>query len=710
MNKIKVAIVGCSGRTHNKKSGAEFSREKYSTLSAMFFLACTSPAWGISEKELSEEAFIGEVPVVLTASRLAQPISETPAAVTIINREMIKNSGAWELSELMRLVPGMYVAYHASRFYSTDSLVSYHGLTTDTMSNRMQVLVDGRSVYSPLYGGVLWSDIPLAMDDIERIEVTRGPNSASYGANSFMGVINIISRHSAESPGTHASLSAGRGKAEGLLRRGGQNSDGNLTWRLTLGYRYDRGEDAAIYNSPAHYNYGTFGPDVTWAQNKFDNKRIELATFRSDYQINAADTLEFQMGYNGGPRQRGEPDDWYAPDKRARNHFEQFNWRRALTGGGELSVKYYHLNESSSAQLLNTSASVVDYSLTANDDVTARRDDLEVQHTFSPSTNTRLVWGGNVRHDNVFAPHEFGNVTFSAAYTGPNLYESRSYNLAGMFGNLEWRARPDLIFNAGGMLEKNSFTGTDFNPRLALNWHVAPEHTLRVSESYATRTPSVFDKRFEEYQRITRGLTNLPELKPERAKVYDIGYLGKWHSVDVDFRLFREEYLDLFNDNRNDPANRGNLNSQSAVTKGFETQLKWHIGEHTTLMYGLSHARVKSADLDKVIYSSSVPTNSQNWMLTHRFDNRWSASLLGYQIGDTHFTRSGSDPTSGRAYYIPGNRRWDSRVAYSFKSGTSNGELALNIQNLGNSQHFEYRWDNQAPPRTAWLNLKLDMP
>lgn len=98
---------------------------------------------------------------------------------------------------MFRLVPGMYVAYHASYVYTTNSMVSYHGLS-DAYAHRMQVMVDGRSVYSPLFGGVLWDDIPLALDDIERIEVIRGPNSASYGANSFLGVINIITRHPAE--------------------------------------------------------------------------------------------------------------------------------------------------------------------------------------------------------------------------------------------------------------------------------------------------------------------------------------------------------------------------------------------------------------------------------------------------------------------------------------------------------------------------------
>jgi iron complex outermembrane receptor protein len=128
----------------------------------------------------------------LSASRLSQPINEAPAAVTVIDKQMIKDSGAWDLSEIFRLVPGMYVAYHADPYFSADSTVAYHGMVTTTTSDRMQVLIDGRSVYSGLFGGVNWSDLPIVLADIERIEVIRGPDSASYGANSYLGVINII--------------------------------------------------------------------------------------------------------------------------------------------------------------------------------------------------------------------------------------------------------------------------------------------------------------------------------------------------------------------------------------------------------------------------------------------------------------------------------------------------------------------------------------
>jgi iron complex outermembrane receptor protein len=651
----------------------------------------------------SEDAYLDEMPVVLSVSRLSQRVDEAPAAVTIIDRGMIRDSGAWDLSEVMRLVPGMFVAYHAARFYSTDSIVSYHGLMSETMSHRMQVLVDGRSVYSPLYGGVIWSDIPVAMDDIERIEVIRGPNAASYGANSFIGVINIITTHSAETLGTHLSLSGGRGREEAVARYGSKNA--GLTYRITASLRNDKGE-AEVINNPDLIGNPT--DLAAWQKNKFDDKKIRQLTFRADYQVNLADTLEIQFGYNGGPRQSGEVNGWYAPDKQAENHFEQLQWQRALADGGGLSVRFYHMVESSSAQLINTDPNPGLFNARSNGDVILQRYDLEIQHTFAPSTHTRLVWGGSVRRDTTYAPHELGSLGLTPSPPRPDVFDTRPFDLSRLFGNLEWRARPDLVFNFGAMAENDSYTGTDITPRVAANWHFLPGHTLRIGQSQATRTPSVFEKAWEVYQRQERSHPALPILKPEKVNATDIGYLGKFPGLDLDFRFFWEEYSDLIADRRNDAGDNGNLNSGSASIKGFETQVKWHIGERTRLIYGLSHAVVDSPNVDRISYTNSVPTNNQSLMISHRFNSQWSASLTGYLTDETHFDRTDYNISQGRGYFIDTVRRWDGRIAYSFHTGGTNGELALIVQNLADARYFEFRHDNQVLGRTAWLNLKLD--
>lgn len=645
---------------------------------------CAGPAQG-GEETVSESEFLGEMPVVLTASRLAQPLDEAPAAVTVIDRQMIRDSGAWDLSEVFRLVPGMVVSYHSTRAYTMDSTVSYHGLS-DPYARYMQVLIDGRSVYSPLYGGVLWSDLPVALDDIERIEVTRGPNAASYGANSFMGVINIITRHSADSQGTRVSLSTGRSREEALARYGGRNGD--LSYRMTAGFRNDQGEDQIMQQPLSTVDH--------WNENKHDDKKIHLFTLRADYLLDAVSELGFQFGYNGGARQEGDAGNQYPFWRTTDNHFAQLNWRRTLDRGGELSVQYYHSYESSYGTYTDNTGST-------NMDVIAQRQDLEVQHTFVPTRDTRLVWGGSVREDTVYAPaFHYPDFPQSAQF---DKFKTQSFRLSRLFGNLEWRADPQLVFNVGAMAEDNSYTGTDISPRVAANWHFLPGHTLRMSRSQATRTPTDYEKvRADPF--LALGLVK-QKLRPERVDSQEIGYLGKISGLSVDFRVFRDAFNDLIVENGTSVAN-GNLNPGSATVKGFETQLKWDIGPGTRLIYALSHGKVSSPDQDKQTYTNSMPTNNQSLMLTHRFDHAWSASLMGYQVGEVHFPETDSGPSDNPQYFVSTSRRWDGRVAYRFLEGKENGELALIVQNLADAQYFEFRHDNQLPGRSAWLNLTLE--
>jgi iron complex outermembrane receptor protein len=662
-------------------------QSQISSWTAQAMLVCavlSNPATATSAEtgRYSEDMYLEEVPVVLTASRLSQPVDEAPVAVTVIDRDMIRKSGAWDLSEVFRLVPGMFVSYHSSRFYATDSTVGYHGLLSDTMSRRMQVLLDGRSVYSPLFGGVIWSDIPVALDDIDHIEVIRGPDSASYGANSFMGVINIITRHAAEEQGKFVSLTTGRSRDEVIARYGGRSGD--LTYRVTAGLRNDQGEDTFIRNPTSS--------EEIWTRNKFDDKKIRLFTLRADYRVNPTDELEFQLGYNGGPRQSGEWNDTVAQDKRADNHYEHLRWRRALNQGGELSVQFYHSVESSYTMQLDTSDPAA---VPENGNVFAQRYDLEVQHTFMPTQNTRVVWGGSVRQDSAYAPYELETP------------DTLHFGLSQLFGNVEWRARPDLVFNLGAMAENNSYTGTDITPRIAANWHFLRGHTLRVSQSQATRTPSIYEKRYEEYYRAT-AYPNLKATTPERVNSTDIGYIGKFDHLDIDFRLFRDAFVDLVAGEK-EAVRAGNLNSGEAVLKGFETQLKWEVAVGTRLIYSLSHAIVSSKDANKVPYTNSVPTNTQSMMLTHDFNKAWDASLMAYQVGEVHFRETGGGPGGSGLYFIGTHRRWDGRVAYNFHSGSTKGELALVVQNLGDAQYYEFRFDNQPPGRSTWLTLKLDL-
>ncbi len=171
-------------------------------------LLCAGLACGSAlAQELSEREFLAEFPTVLSASRLRQNVAETPQAVTVIDQETIRASGVRELPELFRMVPGFNVSY-ATHVKGLQPIVSYHGFGREFFS-RLQVLIDGRSMNNATLGGVDWNDFPLALDDIERIEVVRGPSTASHGIGAFLGTINFVSKHPSLQRGAFASVNAG---------------------------------------------------------------------------------------------------------------------------------------------------------------------------------------------------------------------------------------------------------------------------------------------------------------------------------------------------------------------------------------------------------------------------------------------------------------------------------------------------------------------
>lgn len=629
-----------------------------------FFLGCAKFAllvpfaWGqdqAGDMPLSEGDFLAEMPVVLTVSRLSQPLDEAPAAVMVIDRQMIRDAGAWDLAEVFRLVPGMYVAYNAGQLHSATHVVSYHGMA-DAFARRMQVLIDGRSVYTPLYGGVQWSDIPLQLDDIERIEVIRGPNSASYGANSFLGIINIITRHASEQPGNFLATSAGNGRNDGTLRHGGARGD--LSYRVSAGFRNDAG-----------------------LENRADGKNMRQFGFRGDYRINTGDSLEFQLGYNGGDQDIGSPASLNANpprNKSVENGFGLLHWRRDVSPDEQYSVKLYLNHERAGDRFVLAMAPVA-----VVNDLDALRFDLEAQHVSSPRKGMRLVWGGGLRLDQVRSPLYLGTP------------ETKSFRLARLFGNLEWRARPALLFNFGAMVENNDYTGTDTTPRIAVNYHLAQGQTLRAGVSQATRTPTLIEQ--ESNLRIVIGnlvsqkLLSKDELSPERIFSRELGYLGEFGRFSVDLRLYRDSIEDLIGQYSYPYApdykgtTNGFRNADQAVVKGVEGGAQYRPDPSTRLMFGFARTLIDSTDGDQT-YSRSMPFTSISMLASRSLGDGWSGSLAYYQVGAVQ--------AMGEGGAVGLSRRWDGRIARTFRLGRNAAEVELVAQNLLDEAYTEFSADN----------------
>lgn len=679
------------------------------------------PAFAGSGDALSEDAFLSDLPMVLSATRLRQPLSETPAAMTIIDRDMIRDSGAWDVADLFRLVPGMFVAYNVDKEVVPGQVVSYHGLT-DPYAKRMQIQVDGRSVYTPLFGGPIWSNIPLSLEDIERVEVVRGPSAATYGANSFLGVINIITRDPAETQGRLVSLSAGKPGSDATLRYGGKTEQAD--YRLTVQLRDDKGYTE---NPGRRFEGGN-----TFARN--DDKRIGNLSFRGDMRLTERDELQLQFGYSGGTRATGDANVQANPlrDKTVASQYGMLRWQRDLAADGQFSLRVYHnrdrLSEDSS-QLFGTTPFLFGTTLgvpapfnRAMSHVSERYD-AEAQHVFSPLDSVRVVWGGGLRHDGVSSPLYMGNNGFA------------TFRQQSLFGNVEWRPWQKLTVNLGAMLEHNSFVGSRTSPRAALNYHLTPAQTLRAGVSRAYRNPVLYEQQGNSrwlFPVLPPGAPPfipagavLPlqyiygqnNLRPERIDSREVGYLlelGPGSSIDLKYSY--DTLSDLIEGQSIDcPPGAGNplcalttpttsirtfVNGGRVSVHALEAQWQQKIGDHTQIHFGWAANHVVSdATVQGNGYDNATPRHSQNLLLAHQLSPEWRASVAVYHVNSI---RALSVRES-----MPDYTRWDARAARQFRWDGQKGELALIVQNAGGSSYREFYADNLFA-RRAYLNLRLE--
>lgn len=621
--------------------------------------AATLPAVAAEPGLLSEQEFYAELPVVLTASRLSQPLDEAPAAVTVIDRQMIEASGARNLADVFLLVPGFVVGYESGHRH----VVSNHGLA-DQYSRRMQVLIDGRSVYLPSYGGVSWSDLPVALDDIERIEVIRGPNAATYGANAFLGIINISTRHSAADPGGFVRATIGSNDIrDGVLRAAG--GSGSVSYRLTTAYQQDSG-------------YGL----------RNDDRQITLFNGRIDGRASDADEIEYQFGYNDGPRGRGYPESLanYPHDQEITSRFQQLRWRHRLESGDEFAVQLYYNHHESDEQITTLPITVpfppFSVQIPVNYDVKSERYDGEFQHTVGLGSGLRLVWGAGARLDSVEWPGFLGT---------SDAVENRHYRL---FGNLEWRVAERLFVNAGAMYEKSEIGGKDVSPRLALNYQLVQDHTLRVGVSGATRQPVLFEERANARFCVNPSCTIFDQtfyspgnLEPEHILASEIGYIGRIApTVTLDARLFRDQVHKLIGmytipyPNIDGDA-RSFRNSDKATLSGTELQLDWRPERSSRVLFSYANVRIESSDVD-ALYSDSAPRNSMTLLALRDLGTGWQVSGM-FHFQDKMAFIDGGGP-------IDTLWRVDLRLARRIRLSGASAEAALVLQNLIDPQPDYY--------------------
>jgi len=380
---------------------------------------------------------------VTTVSKRAQPLSKAPAAVTVITSEEIRRSGMTNVPDLLRMVPGLAVANIDSNAWA----ITARGFNGQ-FANKLLVMIDGRSVYTPLFSGVYWDVQDLLLEDIDRIEVVRGPGGTLWGANAVNGVINIITKEAAQTQGLLVSGLAGNvDRFQGAMRYGGEISE-SVHYRAYVKYlnRDDFGDRGGI---PAH-----------------DQWDVGRGGFRADWQATDADRVTLQGDYYNG-----ETEETSLLLSQSDNDISGGNaiagWTHTISEHSDFGLRLWYDGTERDGDLLSEHRDTFD---------------AEFQHHFRLFTRHDLVWGAGYRLTADQIDSSSG-VVFDP--------ETRTVQLANAFLQDEISVVEDLLaLTVGTKLEYNDYTHLEFLPNARVLLTPWERHSFWAAVSRAVRAPS----------------------------------------------------------------------------------------------------------------------------------------------------------------------------------------------------------------------------
>jgi len=649
-----------------------------------------------------------DMPMVLSASRLEQPIADAAVSISVIDRETIEASGARTIPEVLRLVPGMQVGFSGNEFGDRPRyVVAYHG-HSDQYSRQMQVLIDGRSIYEPFFGGINWKAIPVNINDIERIEVSRGPNLATYGANSFQAAINIITRTAAEDQGSFIHSNLGSNNIADLTYRYA-GSSGKLDYRFTLATFNDAG-----LNSANQFDY----PDDTHSNN---------IDYRFDYQIDNKNTLSYQGGYGQNQQQADKNYSGILPVKRtvdSTRFFQFLKWEKAINQKNSLLLQYYYNlsdeQDKFESDILDLGTPPIDpFRLNVNASIKSERHNLELTQFIQPDENLKLTWGLSAQADFVR----------SALYLGTDRTICHEQYRA--FANIEWQFSRKNTLNTGALVEKNGFTDTELSPRLSISHTFNRHHKVRVGISQAIRSPFIFEAmaNFSFSHNLTAsgiatGITlrdNIekgnPNLKNEKIISREIVYLGEFINSSLLFnaRLFHDDitnYIRLVRQTDASPDTAIQLiddsihffeNPAYSTTTGLELELDYHIDPTLRL---IASGAIINIDSNLSAIPKSAPQHSFSFITNKHFNENYSGSLAYYYVESFKW----KDVRGG----VDSHQTLDIKLSRKIKLHQARGSVSVVLKNLlGDYSDYQENPSRSAAPQVvhstlAYLDLKLN--
>jgi iron complex outermembrane receptor protein len=576
--------------------------------------------------------------VVTSVSRREERLADAPASIYVITAQEIRGSGATTLPEALRLAPNLNVA----RADAVQYAITARGFN-NVLANKMLVLIDGRTVYTPLFSGVFWEAQDVLIEDIERIEVISGPGATLWGANAVNGVINVITRSARDTQGPMAYFGHGNRETSGAARFGGEVAGGH--YRI-----YAKSSDRA---SSELEN----GSDVR------DSAQMQQAGFRMDWG-GAQRSFTFQGDTYAGTV------DQVGPSREISGGNLLARYGRQLEGGGSIRLQaYYDRTDRYHPRMFKETRDTYD---------------AEFQHGFKVAAHN-LVWGAGHRESR----DEIDNSPSQAF-----LPDRKTLTWTNLFAQDQIGLRHDLDLTLGAKAERNSYTGTEFLPSARVAWRIAADRLAWGALSRAVRAPSRLDREVffpgQPPFQLTAG-----DFMSEVANVAELGYRAQpSKSFSYSVTLFHHEYDRLRSVGLLDgkPVFANDLEGSSS---GLEAWARWQATPAIAFSGGFvsihQSINVKSGGLD-LGGRASLGNDPERW---GKLRATWAVTPRhDLDIALRHY---GPLAAGG----VPAYTAVDARLGWKVMPAI---ELSLALQNLTDDKHIE--WGNRvAQPRSAFLKV-----
>jgi len=639
----------------------------YSAFILALLSVCASVTSDADEANYYDESdLLVDIPMVSSGARMEQERHYSPSSVTVINSEMISALAPNNLVEVFRLVPGFV------SFYTNGSLYGVSGHdSTDDDPRRVEVRVNGRSVYVPAYPTISWESLGITPDDIQRIELVRGSNVPAYGSNAIIGAIDITTKSPIQESGTHIRATIGELQTRNVnVRTNFQVPNGY--GQIRLSHRENEGFE-----------------DLD------DRGAVDHLVFNAALTPTLQDTFNVELGWSDGSFGIGDTDH---PNEFAKDENSSY-W---LTAGWSQAREeqqwdwYISLYDTEFDQ---TGGSFEDRS------TTLWESELEYQLTLNKSL--RSVSGAGFKHQRITSPF--------------NLDSDKSIDNTILYGftNIEWRMHKKWLSNIGFMAENQETDDTRLSPRGSLHYQLLPQHNFRISGSKAYRSPTIW-----EYNRETIDYNEAPyvdyhfksddRMSAETTESIELAYFGRFfkESLDLDWRIFKENMkggIDHASWRNIEPPvtpnsfSEGDLrvsvfsNNKDWRVSGYDMQLTWRPQLHTTVYFQYANVRFTSARVSRVTPDLigvggdeySIPKHVGSLFITHQFDNNWSASLLSYHQSRTKWRGGGIGSSPIGSWF-----RHDVTISKKWRLNKQTFKLDLKIDNISNEAYVEYQAGN----------------